>query len=383
MCASTIPGLHLPEVDDDASPRRALMMRAGLLLAVLAITGCASIGPATVARDRFDYMGAVSESWKSQMLLNLVKIRYGDAPVFLDIGQIVAGYQLYGSITVDANASTFDGGAAPHAITGGFGGTAGGVYSDNPTVTYAPMAGEAFARSLMTPIPPSAILNVVQAGYPVDAVFQFGVQSVNGVDNRRVGFQQVKPADPTFYALLQSLRRIQDAGDIGVRTERSAKDETLDIVIRPRLSAVVESAALNVSDILGLDPTARDFRVVYGAVATNDREIAILSRSMLEVLTDLASSIVVPENHVAEHRVAPTPEFDRGPDGPIPPLIRITSSPDRPRDAYAAVPYRGSWFWIDDRDLRSKNFFSFIMFLFTFVQTGAKDAAPVLTIPTR
>ena len=48
-----------------------------------------------------------------------------------------------------------------------------------------------------------------------------------------------------------------------------------------------------------------------------------------------------------------------------------------------AVPYRGYWYSIDDRDMRSKSLFSFIMFLFTFVETGSKEAAPVLTIPTR
>ena len=53
------------------------MKQALLLFGVLAMAGCASIGPGTVARDRFDYTGAVAESWKSQMLLNLVKIRYG------------------------------------------------------------------------------------------------------------------------------------------------------------------------------------------------------------------------------------------------------------------------------------------------------------------
>jgi hypothetical protein len=114
-------------------------------------------------------------------------------------------------------------------------------------------------------------------------VRRFGVQSVNGVDNRRVELQQVKPADPQFYVLLQNLGRIQASGDIGVRIQRVDKEETLDLVLRPKLPAVVEDAVRNVSGMRGLDPAAREFRVVYGAVATNDKEIAILSRSILKV----------------------------------------------------------------------------------------------------
>jgi len=46
-------------------------------------------------------------------------------------------------------------------------------------------------------------------------------------------------------------------------------------------------------------------------------------------------------------------------------------------------PYCNHWFWIDDRDLRSKGFFSFLMFIFTLVETGGKEGVPVVTVPVR
>ncbi len=358
------------------------MTQAVLLLVVLAMAGCASIGPDTVTRDRFDYTEAVAESWKSQMLLNLVKLRYGDAPVFLDVGQIVAGYSYQRGVLASANASAFNSGPPPHAVIGSIGASAQGTYNDSPTITYAPLAGERFARSMMMPIPPSAILNVIQAGFPVDVVLRLTVQSVNGVDNRRVELQHVRPASPEFYVLLRNLHRVQASGDIGVRLDRVDKEERPSLVFRPNLAAAVENAGLDIAKILGLDPAAREFRVVYGAVAANDKEIALVTRSILEVLVDLSSHITVPEAHVTERRVRPTPGADLGPEGPVPPLIRIAHAGDRPGDAFVAVPYRGYWFSIDDRDMASKDLFSFIMFLFTFVETGAKEAAPILTIPT-
>ena len=42
-----------------------------VLLILACLSGCASIGPATVARDRFDYTTAISDSWKAQMLHNV------------------------------------------------------------------------------------------------------------------------------------------------------------------------------------------------------------------------------------------------------------------------------------------------------------------------
>jgi len=343
--------------------------------------GCASIGPGTVNRDRLDYSAAVGDSWKSQMLLNLVKIRYGDAPVFLDVGQIVAGYSFPRSFAASAALNQYDGTPAPQAITSSVGLAAGATFNDSPTVTYTPMSGERFARSLMTPIPPSVILNIIQAGNPVEEVFRTSVQSVNGVDNRRVGRLFVRRANPEFYALLPNLERLQSSGDIGMRVQQGS-EPTLQMIFRPRTAAAEESALRNVARLLGLDPVAREYRVTYGAVAGNDREIALLTRSIYETLVDIASYISVPEAHVAEKRVRPTAEGDIGPNGAIPPLIRVASAVERPTDAFVAVPYQGYWFYIDNRDIPSKQVFSSIMFLFTFVETGSKEAAPILTIPT-
>lgn len=64
--------------------------------------GCSGIGPKTVARDRFDYITAISDSWKKQMLLNLVKTRYVDTPVFLEVGSIISQYVVEGSINLGA-----------------------------------------------------------------------------------------------------------------------------------------------------------------------------------------------------------------------------------------------------------------------------------------
>ena len=258
-----------------------------------------------------------------------------------------------------------------------------GQFIDRPTITYSPLAGERFARSLMTPIPPAALLSMIQAGNPVDVVLRLAVHVVNGIDNRFGGDMRARPADPEFYLLLERLRRIQLSGAIGLRVRRIDREEAVLMTLRQKVDPSLEADMLAVRQLLGLDPAGREFQVVYGSVAANDTQIAILSRSILEILVDLSSFIDVPEAHVADRRVTPTAEPEVGPSGPIRPLIRIGSSPERPADAFLAVPYRGYWFWIDDRDMASKRLFSFLMFIFTLVETGGKESAPVLTIPTQ
>ncbi|HWU39823.1 MAG TPA: hypothetical protein VN203_19410 [Candidatus Acidoferrum sp.] len=352
-------------------------------MASLLFVGCSGIGPSTVTRDRFDYTGAVAESWKSQMLLNLVKLRYSDTPVFLDVGQIVSGYTLQSTFSATGNIFSTSG-VVPGVPNSSVGLGAQGQFTDRPTITYAPLVGERFARSLMTPIPPPALLSLVQAGNPINLVFRLAVNVINGIQNRFGGDLRARPADPEFYELLERLRRIQESGVIGIRVQRDGREgEAIVMSFRQRVDPNVEADVLAVRQMLGLDPRAREFRVVYGSVAANDKELAILSRSILEILIELSSFISVPEAHVAENRVRPTAEPEVGPGGPVPPLIRINSSSERPANSFVSVPYRDYWFWIDDRDIPSKRLFTFLMFVFTLVETGGKEGAPVVTIPAQ
>jgi hypothetical protein len=356
----------------------ATMIRIKIIISVgvsLVLFGCSGIGPPTVPRDRFDYTAAISDSWKNQMLFNMVKIRYGDAPVFLDVSSVISQYQVAGAINLGATINY-----SPSSGSGTLGWA--GTYVERPTITYTPIMGDKFARSLMSPVPPPAILSLMQAGYPVDLVFRLLVQEINGVRNRFGGEARARSADPEFYSLIEKMRIIQSSAAIGMRFTRKEKEEATFMVMRGERDPAIEALSAEVRKILGLNPNAKEFNVVYGAVSRDDKEIAILTRSILEVLIDVSADIEVPAAHVEEKRVGPTHVEEAVKSGKILPLVRIHSSSEKHKDAFISIQYRDTYFWIDDRDLMSKKIFSFLMFVFTLVETGEKGTAPIVTVPT-
>jgi len=340
-----------------------------LVATVLLLSGCASIGPATVTRDQFDYTVAISDSWKNQMLLNMVKVRYGDAPIFLDVASVITQYALETQANVAAEWQTPLKNNSNILGIGGY-----GRFTDRPTITSSPLTGEKFARSLMRNIPINSILSLIQAGYPVDLVFRLCTHSINGIQNRFGGPARARQANPEFYPLIERMRRVQSSGAIGIKVKKTDKEESVMFVFSEKVDPGIKEDIVATREVLGLDPQANEFKVVYGSVSTSDKEIVILTRSIFEILMDLASNIEVPENHVTEKRVAPTSMDAVGP------LIKIRSSQEKPSDAFVLLRYRDYWFWIDDKDLKSKNIFSSLMLLFTLVETGGKEGAPIVTI---
>ena len=354
-----------------------IMSAVMLFILFISLAGCATIGGRKIEPDRASFTNAIGESWKSQMLLNIVKIRYNDAPVFLDVASVISSYSMEEQVNFGFNWS--QAAVANFQNVGGY-----GRFTDRPTITYNPLMGEKFARSLMTPISPPILLSMIQAGYRADIVLRVAVSTINSVRNRYGSAGRLRKADPEFFRLAESLREVQNSGAMGMRINRSsvpgANNSTV-LILKGKSTQEVEVHRNSIRQILGLDEKANEFEVAYGSVAKDNHEIAILSRSALEILVDLASYIDVPAVHVEEKMVVATFRDENGDGQPIQPLINIHSSLSKPDNALVAVPYQGYWFWIDNRDIASKSLFTFLMYIFTLTETGGKDATPIVTIP--
>jgi hypothetical protein len=339
------------------------------------VAGCTSVGPTTIDRDRFDYTTAVAESWKTQMLLNIVKLRYGDTPVFLDVPSVISQYAVQGRVNLGAGWNT--------SVTGGDTQMVGveGLYAERPTITYTPLSGDKFTRSLLTPIPPASLLFLLQSGWPVRLLFEVCVKSINDIDNNSTAPGFARPPDPRFAELVSLMERIQRSGAVGTRLIKKDKWEATVMTFRRKVDPNTARDLAAARRLMGVDPNATETTVTYGSAPTANNEVALLTRSIMEIIIEMSSQIDVPDEHVAEGRTyATAPEVGPGP-GRVPPFSRVHTSKERAAQAFAAIRTRGYWYWIDDRDRLSKVHFTFLMVLFSLTETGSPPQAPLITVP--
>jgi hypothetical protein len=352
------------------------------LCSLLALAGCRSIGPGGLTRDRYEYSDSIGESWKRQTLLNVVKLRYLDPPIFVDVGQIVASRTLSRNLSAFGNAPAYNGGPPFGAVVGNYGLSAGGTYTDQPTVTYTPLTGNRYIKSLMTPLTPDSVFFMIQAGWPADGVLVMATAAINGLKNQASSINGTTPPDPEFMRALALIRKIQLAGGVAFRIQQDALKQQTSLLTfrREDIAPEVLADAIELRRLLKLDPQANEFKLVFGATAASDNEVAMQTRSIIQLMGIMAAQVDVPSKDLTDH--AAVPGWESMPSAPdAMRLIRICSSKDEPPHAFVAVPYRGQWFWIDDHDLKSKRVFSFIMLLFTLADTGEPQPMPLVTIP--
>ena len=259
----------------------------------LLLAACSSIGPATVPQDRIDYGTSIGNSWKEQTLLNIVKLRYADLPIFLEVAQVIAGYQLQSAVTGSFTLGNFTASLIDRLTAAGTA-TAGSTYTDRPTVIYQPLTGVDFLKRLMTPIPPSSVLFMLQSDYSAERIMPIMLDSINGLNNESNRLR--RPADQKFTRLVELIRESQLAGAVQIRIERP-KDgaESSVLIFGPSKDPQIAAKGTEIKNILGIKPDLRELKVNYGGYSGRNDEIDMMTRSMLQIKLEFAAVVQVPD----------------------------------------------------------------------------------------
>ena len=357
-------------------------LRGFWVLGLLALAACSSVGPTSVVRDQFDYNAAIAQSAQQQLLLNLVRLRYNETPVFLKVASVISQYSLIASVDAGAGVNT--------SISGDDTATAGGrlTWADRPTITYSPLSGRDFAKTLLTPIPPRSLFGLIQAGWPAHLVIGVTVWSINDLDNDIARPSGQRHADLELVELFGLWRRLKDAGALGLRlyAGESASD---DVVMfyrskpprsegqSPGLQAQLDADFDRFCELLGLEPGTREIHMTFGRVPEAGNQVAVLSGSIWDIMLNLAWQFEVPPEHVASGRTGAAFRPEEQDDSVC---IDVRYSREKPEQSFVAVQTQDHWFYIDRDDMRSKRTFSFLELLLNLSETSVPDRSPVISI---
>jgi len=348
------------------------MTKLTLLIICIALAGCMSAGPTLVSGSRTDYNVVLRQADDQQMLLNLVRLRYRDQAMFLEVSALNTQF----SISNEVNANTELGQGDSFL---GLGGKI--VAQETPTVSYTPLKGADFVQRVLTPISLDTLFLLDTAGWSSDRLLRLLVDKMNDVGNAQGAngpTPALAPAYEEFKRLSFLLRQLRMDG---LYTDAIFNNQPV-LVFEPE--ALDHAQYQEFTRILGLNPTKLVFPVTVAARGSGNNSIYLRFRSLVGVMYFLSQSVQVPEEDVVAGRVTVTRDaagqpFDwqRVTEG----ILTIRSSTEPPDNASVAINYRNSWFYIDDSDLDSKSTFSLLGQVYQLQAGDAKSVAPVLTLP--
>lgn len=354
-------------------------LRTAALAVAVAAAACAPVachvtGPRSIKTGRDNYNAAIQQTNNQQLLLNLVRLRYRDTPLFLEVSSITSNFQFELGSTASG---TINPGAAN---TVGLGGSVG--YTEKPTVSYVPLQGQRFVTQLLSPLKSDVILLLYHSGWAIDRIFKVCVQRLGPLDNATRASGPTPSSPPqysSYFEATEILRELWLAGALEMGYA-GGDPEGGDLVLRIDDSMAYSPLTRRLAALLKL-PEPRASIVLSGSDPT---AVTLVPRSLMAALFYLSQGVEVPARDRNKGRVTvtKTPEGDEFDWQEITGgLMRIREQKGQPPDAYVAIPYRGRWFYIDDADLDSKSTFALINQLFELQSGDLKHAGPVLTIP--
>jgi len=316
-----------------------------------------------------------------QFIQNVVRLHYRDPIFFLDIASVTASLSLNMSGGLDQASSQLNGG--PNIMKYSL----GGAYTTSPTLSYVPLQGEGFVKSVLSPISIEAVLVLNSSGWSSQRVFGLCLERINGIENASSASGPTPKFAPQhdlqFKRLLQLVEEVSNQQLIIPRINPETKEIQLEIKTSPEFHEQIRE----IKDLLGLDQNLEIYRVNSDFLKSSPDTISIRTRSLMSIFFYLSHHVDAPQSHKEAGLVTVTrnkdgSEFDWGSTA-AGRVFHIRQSEDEPSMAFVAIPYRGRWFYLADNDLESKSTFMLLMQLFRLQAGAAKSTGPTLTIPLR
>lgn len=350
-----------------------------IFLTSILMTGCVGkLGPNALKNDCLTYNRAVQHSNDTQLLLNLVRLRYRDTPTFLQIGVISSAYEFKRSVSAeirdDSSSDVF---------------RAGVDLTDRPTTTYSPIRGKGFSEELLAPLQLQSILLLNSSGWQMDRILRVVVQRMNHLANAPSASGPTPEHAPyykEFMELMDVIRELELYDAINLVVDKHPRTGRPVVAIALDESKPYNNLYSRFWKLLDVDPDNYHVRMVpfIGSERQRD-EVYVDTRSPLSMLYFLSQGVNAPARDEENGRVTVT--FDENGNyfdwsEVLGGIMTIQSRPmcikNCTKPCGKVICYRGAYFYIDDRDLDSKATFSLLSQLMAL--QGSCPMLPALTI---
>ncbi len=328
------------------------------------------------------------------MLTNLVRLRFGDVPMFVDVDSIVTNYEYTGGLSLEGSKSLNIPAGDFEEAKGSITGEGSLNYTENPTISYVPVSGEDFATRMLQPIPLDYLFSISQSGWPIDLLLLIGIERINDVENMSADFNGARTQlsrQGKVENEIEKYLRFKELVDLKLELlrrrvmefTRGEDDGSIYLVIEPYMPPDAINLLSKFRRRLNLDPDTTEYRVVGRTTKRDDKEISIQTRSLLGIMNFLSKGIDIPDTLSEKSAGMLSNATSTLSSSQVPLPLRIAARKGRPKNPFAAIRYEGNWFHIPKEDIQSKQVFSLLRYLFQLQTPPSEGAGPLLTLPVR
>lgn len=351
---------------------------------LLLLGGCGQIvGPHMLRNSQNAYNTAVVQNEESQILENMVRLRYCDNITSVDIASVKQSGAVGASPSFGFE-KVVVGKPKDGAYNGTIKPTLGLSCGSSSDLNFLPLTGKDYVKKYMTPIRFSLVISLINGGWNLDRVFRLCVERVNDLHNavQADGPTPTKaPMYQSFFRFSKLLSELNDANliNFGAKPGCNFSGMYMQILSQPQWNSKI----LELKKLASIDTQKSLLQLKGDFISDRDSSsLVIQCRTLLGVLFCLSQNVEVPDEDKEKGLVGVTKnangtEFDWK---EVCQNFTVHSSHNRPKQAYVSCHYRGKWFYINDDDRDSKIIFMLVMHLRKLQTSDYQANKPLLIV---